>query len=161
MDSDGKQLEGGCACGAVRYRLLDTPIFVNNCHCRICQRQSGGGSAVNLFIETERLDHLSGELSAHDVLTGSGATQTIMRCVGCGTAVWSHYPRLGRAGAAIRAGTLDDPSAVRPDAAIFVADRPAWAPLPEGVPAFEQGYNQKEVLPPERWQRILAMLPPA
>jgi hypothetical protein len=29
-------LEGGCACGAVRYRLNSAPMFVNCCHCRDC-----------------------------------------------------------------------------------------------------------------------------
>jgi hypothetical protein len=154
-----KTMEGGCGCGAVRYRLDDEPIFVNNCHCRLCQRQTGTGSAVNAFIESDKLEHLSGELSEHELETGSGGTQIVVRCAKCGTPVWSHYPRLGRKGAAVRVGTLDDPSAVRPDAAIFVADKPAWAPLPEGVPQFEVHYNPAELLPPERFARLKALLP--
>jgi hypothetical protein len=150
-------LEGGCGCGAVRYRLTDEPIFVNNCHCRICQRQTGTGSAVNAFIEMDRIELLSGELAERDFPTGSGATQTIVRCANCGTPVWSHY-RLGRKAAAVRVGTLDNPSAVRPDAAIYVADRPAWAPLPDGVPEFKAYYDPEELLPPERFARLKALI---
>src|SRR4029450_10629606 len=97
------------------------------------------------------LVYLSGELSEHEFPTGSGGTQTVVRCAQCGTPVWSHYARLGRKAAAIRVGTLDDPSAVQPDAAIYVAERPAWAPLPEGIPAFDTGYNPAELLPPKRF----------
>jgi hypothetical protein len=32
-------LIGGCACGAVRYSLASSPMLVNCCHCRGCQRQ--------------------------------------------------------------------------------------------------------------------------
>ncbi len=153
-----EKLEGGCACGAVRYRLTDEPIFVNNCHCTLCQRQTGTGSAVNAFIEMDRFEHLSGELSEHELTAGSGATQIIVRCSKCGTPAWSHYPRLGRKGAAVRVGTLDNPSAVRPDAAIFVADKPEWGSLPEGIPQFEIYYNPAELLPPERFARLKALM---
>jgi len=150
-------LEGGCACGAVRYRLVDEPIMVNNCHCGLCQRQTGAGSAVNAYIETDRLEHLSGAISSHDVRTGSGGIQTIMRCASCGTALWSFYPRHGRAGSAVRGGTLDNPSAIRPDAAIFVPERPDWAPIPEGIPAFPGYYDFAEILPAHRLERFQAL----
>jgi hypothetical protein len=156
--STERSLEGGCACGEVHYRLSDRPIFVNNCHCRLCQRQTGTGSAVNAFIESDRLTMLSGTLSSHDLPTGSGGVQTIMRCTACGTPLWSYYPRLGRVGAAVRVGTLDDPSALVLDAAIFVADRPAWAPMPEGVPHFEAGYAPADVLPADRLARLQALI---
>lgn len=136
-------------------------MFVNNCHCRRCQRQSGTGSAVNAFIETDRLEHLSGELSEHEFATGSGGTQIVVRCAKCGTPVWSHYPRLGRKAAAVRVGTLDDPSEVKPDAAIFVADKPEWAPLPEGIPSFDGFYGPQEMaelLPPDRMSRLTVLL---
>ncbi len=152
-----KTIDGGCGCGAVRYRLKDEPILVNNCHCRLCQKQTGTGSAINAFIEMDRLELLSGELVEHQFKTGSGATQIVVRCAGCGTPVWSHY-RMGRKAAAVRVGTLDDPSAVRPDAAIYVADKPIWAPLPEGVPQFQEYYDSAELLPPDRFARLRALL---
>jgi hypothetical protein len=153
-----KTLEGGCGCGAVRYRLTDEPILVNNCHCTLCQRQTGTGSAVNAFIENDRLEQLSGELSEYEFETGSGGIQTVIRCARCGTPLWSYYPRLGRKAAAVRVGTLDDPSAVKPDAAVHVADKPAWAALPEGVPAFEIGYSPAEILPEGRFARLKALI---
>jgi hypothetical protein len=151
-------LEGGCGCGAVRYRLSDRPYIVHNCHCRLCQRQTGTGSAVNAFIESDRLEHLSGALREDEFQTGSGASQIIVRCAQCATPLWSFYPRLGRKVAAVRVGTLDDPSAAPPDLAIFVADKPGWAPLPDGVRAFEQFYNPAEVYSPESLARLKAVL---
>ena len=52
--------EGGCGCGQVRYRVEGEPIFVNNCHCRLCQQQTGSTSVVNAFFESERVTLLAG-----------------------------------------------------------------------------------------------------
>lgn len=153
-----KTLEGGCGCGAVRYRLNDRPYIVHNCHCHLCQRQSGTAFAVNAFIESDRMEHISGELRENEFSTGSGGTQTVVRCSACATPLWSHYPRLGRKVAAVRVGTLDDPSAAPPDVAIFVADKPDWAPIPEGVRAFDQFYNPAEVYSPESLARLKVVL---
>lgn len=151
-------LTGGCACGAVRYEIDAVPIFVNNCHCTLCQRQTGSTSVVNMFVEGDKLHQLSGETIRHVVKAGSGGDHVIVRCAACGTAMWSFYPRMGELGAGVRAGTLDDPAAVRPDAAIFVADRMPWVTLPEGIPQFETTYNPAELLPPERFQRLAALI---
>ncbi|HEX6741769.1 MAG TPA: GFA family protein [Sphingomicrobium sp.] len=153
-----KTMEGGCGCGAVRYRLTDEPFIVHNCHCSLCQRQTGTGSAVNAFIESDRLEHVSGELSETEFATGSGASQTVVRCAKCRTPVWGHYPQLGRKVAAVRVGTLDDPSAAAPDVAIYVADKPSWAPLPANIPAFDAFYNPAEVYSEESLARLKAVI---
>lgn len=150
--------EGGCACGAVRYRAQGDPIFVNNCHCHQCQRQTGSTSVVNAFFEADRLGLLSGELSAHTVKAGSGGPHDIMRCTSCGTALWSHYPGLGRLGAGLRVGTLDDSTAFRPDAAIYISERMSWVTPPQGIPAFEKTYDAKQLLPPDRLGRLVALV---
>lgn len=153
-----KTLEGGCGCGAVRYRLTDEPFIVHNCHCSVCQRQTGTGSAVNAFIESDRLEHLSGALKEIEFPTPSGGTQIVVRCADCGTPLWSHYSRLGRKAAAVRVGTLDDPSATPPDVAIYVASRPSWAPVPEGIPAFDEFYSPADVYREKSLARLKALL---
>ncbi len=150
--------QGGCACDAVRYEVEGDPIFVNNCHCTLCQRQTGSTSVVNAFFESERIAVTQGELAEHVVTSGSGGPHTICRCPGCGTAILSYYPRLGRLGAGLRVGTLDDPGTLRPDAVIFTASAMPWVSFPEGIPTFEQTYSPAEVLPPERLERLLAMV---
>ena len=72
--------EGGCACGAVRYRAEGEPIFVNNCHCRLCQRQTGSTSVVNAFFERECVTVSQGELTEHTLKSGS-ATHGILLSV--------------------------------------------------------------------------------
>jgi hypothetical protein len=149
--------EGGCACGGVRYRVRGEPIMVHNCHCRLCQKQTGSTSVVNAFIETDRIALVQGELTDHVVAGGSGNPHTIRRCKLCGTALWSHYARLGTLGAGIRAGTLDDPDSVTPDVVIFTESRMPWVALPEGIPTFEQFYDFNEVLSSDSMGRLAAL----
>jgi hypothetical protein len=53
--------EGGCTCGAVRYRLLRRPLWVHCCHCRWCQRETGSAFALNALIEADAVQLLRGE----------------------------------------------------------------------------------------------------
>lgn len=157
MTSEAEFLTGGCACGAVRYRMNSTPIYVNNCHCTLCQRQTGSTSVVNMFIEADAVES-SGATTRHSVKAGSGGEHVIVRCADCGTAMWSEYPRLGALGIGVRAGTLDQPERVRPDAVIFTAQKMPWVTLPEGIPHFEATYAPAELLPPERFARLTALI---
>lgn len=145
--------EGGCACGAVRYRISGEPMMVHNCHCRQCQQQTGSTSVVNAFWESDNVE-ISGELSEAELAGGSGNSHVIARCAACGSAVVSYYGRLGRLMSAMRVGTLDDPGSVTPDVAIFTAEKMPWVTLPEGVRAFEAYYDAREVLPETSLDRL-------
>src|SRR3954454_2729648 len=108
------RLEGGCACGAVRYRLEAEPMFVHFCHCRDCQRQTGSAFVLNALIEADRVALLSGAPEPVQVPTDSGLPHHIHRCPTCRVALWSVYG--GRdALRFVRVGTLDDPSTIVPD----------------------------------------------
>ena len=146
--------EGGCGCGALRYRVTGEPISVNNCHCKQCQHQTGSTSVVNALFEAECVTLLSGTLTRNVVKAGSGGPHEIVRCSACGVAVWSHYPRFGKLAMGVRAGTLDDTSTLRPDAVIFTAEAMPWVAFPPGIPKFERSYNFAEVLPPDRAARL-------
>jgi hypothetical protein len=153
-----ERLEGGCACQAVRYRLLDRPLIVHACHCTECQRLTGGAFALNALIETDRLETLSGEPRPLPVLGTSGKPQAIFRCPACATALWSHYPGAGDRLVFVRVGTLDEPSRLPPDIHIFTSTRLAWLSLPEGARAAPEYYSAKEVWPAESLERRARLL---
>jgi hypothetical protein len=145
-------LDGGCACGAVRYRLETGPMFVHCCHCTDCQRQTGTAFALNALIETDRVTLLSGEPVAYAMPTDSGRPHRVFRCPACQTAVWSEYGGLAKL-RFVRVGTLDDPSALPPDIHIYTRSKLPWVALPEGVPAFEAYYSSRQVWPAESLER--------
>ena len=149
--------EGGCSCGAVRYRLTTEPMFVHCCHCRDCQKQTGGAFAINALIETDRIEVIAGEPRPISMPTDSGRPHDIHRCPTCQTAVWSDY---GRRPALrfVRVATLDDPTAIKPDVHIFTRSKLPWVRLPDGVPAFEVYYDLKTLWPDASQQRRKAIL---
>jgi hypothetical protein len=146
------RLEGGCACGAVRYRLESEPMFVHCCHCRDCQRQTGSAFVLNALIETDRVTLLAGDPEPVPVPTDSGRPHDVWRCPTCRTAVWSHYS--GRAALRfVRVGTLDDPGALPPDVHIYTRSKLPWVILPEGAPAFEAYYDSRTLWPAASLER--------
>jgi hypothetical protein len=139
-------LAGGCACGAVRYRLGSAPMFVHCCHCRDCQRQTGSAFVINALIETDRIALLSGDPEPVPVPTDSGRPHSIYRCRACRTALWSDYG--GRPALRfVRVGTLDDPAALTPDVHIYTRSKLPWVELPKTVPAFEAYYDPQALWP--------------
>ena len=149
-------LEGGCACGAVRYRLYRAPMFVHCCHCHDCQRQTGSAFATNALIEAGLHAVLSGETASSAMPTDSGQPHAIHRCTACGTALWSEYGGRGTI-RFVRVGTLDDPAALVPDVHIYTRSRLPWVTLPEGVPAFEAYYDSRTLWPAESLERRRAL----
>ena len=149
------RLEGGCACGAVRYALATEPLVVHCCHCRNCQRQTGGAFVINLLIEADLVELLAGEPQPVDVARDDGSVQRIHRCPECQVAVYSEYgwPEL----LFVRAGTLDDPSAVTPDVHIYARSKLPWVTLPESARVYDGYYDSREVWPAASLERLQAV----
>ena len=145
-------LQGGCACGAVRYHLGSMPMFVHCCHCQDCQRQTGSAFVLNALIEADRITLLSGSPQAVPVPTDSGQPHDIHRCPTCLTAVWSDYGRR-RNLRFVRVGTLDDPTALPPDVHIYTRSKLPWIVLPPGKPAFEAYYDSATLWPADSLAR--------
>ena len=148
--------EGGCSCGAVRYRLTSEPLFVHCCHCLNCQRQTGSAFVVNLLIEADRVEVVSGGPEPVDVPRDDGSSQRIYRCPTCRVALFSEYssPKLRY----VRAGTLDEPRGVEPDVHIFTRSKVGWVRLPESVPAVDVFYDRDELWPPESLARLESVI---
>jgi hypothetical protein len=147
-------MEGGCACGELRYRLRWPPLFVHCCHCLNCQRQTGSAFVINVLIESDRVELLAGAPERVPVPRSGSKRQQIYRCPECGTAVWSTYTR--KSVLFVRAGTLDDPSAVEPDVHIFTRSKVPWLTLPESTPSFTAYYDTQKLWPAASLERIEA-----
>ena len=149
-------MEGGCGCGALRYRLSSPPMFVHCCHCRDCQRQTGTAFVLNALIEADRVELVCGEPRPIAMATDSGRPHHIFRCAECQTAVWSVYG--GRAQVRfVRVGTLDDPTRVAPDVHIYVRSKLPWVALPPAARAFEAYYTPAQEWPAESLARRKAL----
>ena len=153
MDSPA---EGGCSCGAVRYRLLSEPLFTHCCHCLNCQRQTGSAFVINALIETARVTVLQGAVARSPMPTDSGRPHGIDRCTVCGTALWSEYGGLAKL-RFVRVGTLDSPTAITPDVHIYVRSKLPWVALPSGALAFDGYYDSKTVWPAASLERRRAL----
>ena len=149
-------MTGGCSCGAVRYRLTSEPLFVHCCHCVNCQRQTGSAFVLNVLIEADRVEVTSGQPEAVDVPRDDNSPQRIHRCPACRVAVFSEYgwPEL----LFVRAGTLDEPSAVEPDVHIYTKSKLPWLVLPDDTPAFEVYYDTRSLWPPASLERLDAII---
>jgi hypothetical protein len=149
--------DGGCTCRTVRYRMTTKPLFVNCCHCRWCQRETGTAFALNAMIESERVEVLQGEVEVIDTPSQSGKGQKIARCPRCRIAVWSNYAGAGDAIRFVRVGTLDEPDRLPPDVHIFTASKQPWVILPSGTPAVTEYYDASTLWPPESLERRAAL----
>ena len=149
-------IEGGCACGGVRYRLESDPLIIHCCHCLNCQRQTGSAFVINLMIEASNVKIVAGAPQPVEVPRDDGSAQRIFRCPTCQVAVFSEYGRPELL--YIRAGTLDRPSGVTPDIHIFTKSKVGWVTIPEATPAFEVYYDTKAVWPNASLERLNAIL---
>jgi len=124
-------VEGGCQCGAVRYRITGAPLGVYNCHCRDCQRASGGTHTMSMPIAVERLEHLGGALMHFDKPADSGRTVRMFGCAICGTKLWN-LPLASQQMLVVKPGTLDDPSWALPIGNIWTDSALPWAVIDPG-----------------------------
>ena len=153
----GEQLDGGCACGAVRYRLTDAPMFVHCCHCTSCQTETGSAFVLNALVESDRVEILAGAPEPVMTPSESGRGQNFWRCPECRVALWSNYGGAADILRFVRIGTLDTPGALPPDVHIFTRSKLPWVRLPEGTPSFEAYYDSKTLWPAESLARRKAL----
>ncbi len=150
--------DGGCDCGAVRYRLTTAPMFVHCCHCSWCQRETGSAFALNALIESDRVDLLNGQPVMVDTPSQSGQGQKIWRCPTCQVALWSTYAMaVGDKIRFVRVGTLDEPARVPPDIHIFTSSKQPWLDLPADIPIVADYYDRKEKWPAQSLERYQAL----
>lgn len=129
-DRDRAPPEGGCLCGALRYRLAaGAELCVYCCHCRDCQRLSSSAFAVSMVLPAAAFTLLQGEPARTLRHAESGRVMQSFFCAACGTRLYDRFPALPDI-MVLKAGTLDETRALRPVAQFWTSRKQDWVALP-------------------------------
>ncbi len=158
MRKNGNTYEGGCTCGAIRFRMESQPLFVHCCHCHWCQRETGASFALNAIIEADRVMILQGEPEMFLTPSNSGKGQKIWRCPRCCVALWSNYSGAGDKLHFVRVGTLDEAYRLQPNMHIFTASKQPWVVIPQGQAAVGEYYDREEYWSEDSLARLKQIL---
>ena len=160
MNKSKVHSDGGCSCGAVRYKLIAGPLVVHCCHCRRCQNQTGSAFALNALFDSSHIQILQGDVIEIVEETPSGQGQTIARCEKCKIALWSNYFMSGIKEKIrfLRVGTLDNPDRMPPDVHIFAASKQPWITLPADAKVYDIFYDYETMWTVENNQHRLSLL---
>jgi hypothetical protein len=131
------RIEGGCLCGAIRFRAEAEPVVVAACHCATCQRNTGSAFSINVGMPAGSVVVAGAPLVVYEDRSGaSGEVFERAFCGRCGS------PILGKGAAYegiefLKGGTLDDPAAHAPTAHIWCAEKQPWVVIPDDAERFD------------------------
>ena len=130
---------GGCACGAIRYECTAEPMAMFHCHCRDCQRATGGPCTSIVMVPEAAFKLLQGSPRWHSTSSTAGGKLDRGFCSECGS------PLLGRGEldggnrfVGVHAASLDDPGLFKPQMHIWTGDAQPWDHMNPALPKFEQ-----------------------
>lgn len=136
MTQTGTQT-GQCLCGDISYEFDGDLIATAVCHCDHCQRQSGGAYSVNLIMQVDQVK-VSGPIKTFEDRGENNDAVYVYRrfCGNCGSPILSEL--VEPAGLiALKAGTLNDKSVVKPQVQAWCVDKQPWVDL-AGLHALER-----------------------
>ena len=122
-------IEGGCLCGAVRYRISGKPLQGEYCHCSMCRRAAGAPVVAWMDILRSSLTWVKGQTTRYESSPG------IFRgfCANCGSALtFDNVASPDKISLTI--ATLDDPAPFAPQAHIYADDQLPWLNLDDHLP---------------------------
>ncbi|MDO6413135.1 GFA family protein [Sphingomonas sp. BIUV-7] len=134
-------LAGGCACGAVRFRILSDPIDAGWCHCRTCQLNSGCPAMAFASIPTTDYEVEQGADKFGRFASSDFAHREF--CTACGTPLFLQEHNSPEQ-LDFSIATLDEPDRVRPGFHIFYTSRIEWAEACDGLPRYPRSRRNSE-----------------
>jgi len=130
-------IEGGCYCGAVRYKATGEPMLKAECFCRECQYITGGGNLLVMAMPVEGFELTKGAVKGFTRDDIEGAV-TREFCENCGTHLFTRAPSFEVA-VIVKVGSMDDPSLFgKADSANYVGDAQPFHRLPDDIPVFQK-----------------------
>jgi hypothetical protein len=121
------QITGGCLCGKVRYNANVEPTFTGICHCEDCQKFTGSAFSVVVAVPKSALS-VQGKVSTFSKSGDSGKSIERQFCPECGSSIIDEAQVMPDT-VMISAGTLDDPTWVKPAMQIFCDSAQPWVEL--------------------------------
>ncbi|QEX21663.1 aldehyde-activating protein [Hypericibacter adhaerens] len=122
-------LEGGCLCGAVRYRVEGAPNWSAHCHCNDCRRASGAPFVTYAGFPPARFRWIKGQPVRFN--SSPGVFRSF--CGRCGSPLTYEGERWPDE-IHIHLGTLDHPEAIQPQGHVYTAHKLPWLKLADGLP---------------------------
>ena len=129
-------IEGGCVCGAVAYVCTAVPVWSGNCHCRSCQKLSGGPFVSAFSVPAESFS-LQGETTAFRRTAESGHLVTTTHCASCGARVCAQSAG-NTALVNVFAATLRDVAAYTPISNVYLSEAAHWVTPPAAPVNFDR-----------------------
>ena len=132
--------EGGCACGAIRYRVSGRPTNTMICHCQTCRRVAASPVVAWLTFPVARFQLVAGRPSVFH------SSQPVRRtfCGACGTPLtYEHADSPDSVD--VTTCSLDSPGAFPPTHHSWLSHGVAWIRFGDGLPTFQQWRNDKAV----------------
>ncbi len=128
--------EGGCLCGAVRYRVTGDPVAAAVCHCKLCQRRTGSACGISIYFEDSNVEFMGESLKPYEYRSDESHRKVITEfCDSCGSTVtWTAEMFPGRRG--ISGGTFDDPDWFHIKRHIWTNSAQRWMELPADIETF-------------------------
>lgn len=130
-------LNGGCYCGAIRYRVAERISHPTNCHCEICRRTTGAPCVAWFSVPSADFALLAGT----PTLFRSSSHATRSFCPTCGTQL-TFVDDATPGETDITIGSLDDPDSVAPHDHTFTSGKLAWLKLADGLPAYRRSRSE-------------------
>lgn len=129
-----KSLTGGCACSAIRYEVTAEPIAMFNCHCRDCQRASGGPYTAVVYVPAKAFKITQGTPCFYNTPSKAMGHNKRGFCRECGSRLFGGITDQGYG---ITASSLDEPILFSPQFDIFTSDAQSWDHMDPKLPKFE------------------------
>jgi hypothetical protein len=122
-------IEGGCLCGAVRYRAWGKAYGITHCHCRTCRRASGAPFVTWAGFDVDKFSFTHGE----PVIYGSSPHVVRTFCSKCGTALTYRRSDLPDS-IDVTLGSMDAPETLTPEDHTWTESRLRWITLADYLP---------------------------
>lgn len=126
---------GGCACRAIRYESTAEPVLMFHCHCRDCQRASGGPYSSYVVVPADAFKLLQGSLRFHPSPSGRGGMTRRGFCPDCGSPIAVKPDAAQIVG--IRTASLDDPSWFKQEMDAWTSDAHPWDEMNPALPSLK------------------------